>query len=84
MTDVPRGDAPIGGAPAGDASPIDLAELILVERARIRHDLSNPLTAAMTETELLLMDVERGELRDGLERVLSELNRVRDVLQDRG
>ncbi|RMH18966.1 MAG: hypothetical protein D6701_05530 [Gemmatimonadetes bacterium] len=46
-----------------------------------RHDINNPLTAAMAEVQLLLMDVEEpGELRDGLEAIQAQLRRIRDLV----
>lgn len=48
--------------------------------ARVRHDVNNPLTSAMAETQLLLMDVEDGETRESLEVVQEQLRRIRDLM----
>lgn len=52
----------------------------LAEMSRLRHDLNNPLTAAMAETQLLLMDAREGEERESLESLLGQLRRIRDML----
>jgi signal transduction histidine kinase len=52
----------------------------LAEMSRVRHDLNNPLTAAMAETQLLLMDAAEDEARESLEAVLQQLRRIRDML----
>ena len=57
--------------------------LVLDRLARARHDLNNPLTSAMAETQLLLMDAPaEGEAREGLETVEAQLRRIRDMLVD--
>jgi signal transduction histidine kinase len=48
------------------------------EIARIRHDLNNPLTAAMAETQLLRMDLDE----EGLEVVETQLRRLRDLIAE--
>jgi len=48
------------------------------EIARIRHDLNNPLTAAMAETQLMRMDSDD----QGLEVVESQLRRLRDLIAE--
>lgn len=50
---------------------------------KVRHDASNPLTAALGSVQLLLSDpaVEAGEVRDTLEDVERELRRLMDVLR---
>jgi signal transduction histidine kinase len=52
----------------------------LAEMSRLRHDLNNPLTAAMAETQLLLLDVSGDEQRESLESILQQLRRIRDML----
>lgn len=52
----------------------------LAEMARVRHDLNNPLTAAMAEAQLLLMDASGDEERESLESILQQLRRIRDML----
>lgn len=65
-------------------SPAPLLELGVVLRrvARARHDINNPLTSALAETQLLLMDVEDGELREGLETIQRQIRRIRDLVAD--
>lgn len=52
----------------------------LAAMARVRHDLNNPLTAAMAEAQLLLMEAPEGEDRESLEAILQQLRRMRDML----
>jgi signal transduction histidine kinase len=52
----------------------------LREMARLRHDLNNPLTAAMAEAQLLLMDAGDDDARESLEGILQQLRRIRDML----
>lgn len=65
-----------------DAGP--LFDLLAVLRgvARVRHDINNPLTAGLAETQLLLMDVEEeGELRDSLETIQRQLRRIQELVE---
>lgn len=56
---------------------------VLSRLARARHDINNPLTSAMAETQLLLMDAEAdGEMREALETVQTQLRRIRDMVAD--
>lgn len=48
------------------------------EIARIRHDLNNPLTAAMAETQLMRMDSDD----QGLEVIEAQLRRMRDLIAE--
>ena len=48
--------------------------------ARARHDINNPLTSALAETQLLLLDAEDPEVRAGLETVEEQLRRIRDLV----
>lgn len=51
--------------------------------ARIRHDLNNPLTAGMAETQLLLMDVEEdSELGESLTTIHRQLERIQGLVED--
>lgn len=54
--------------------------------ARARHDINNPLTSALAEVQLLLMDLEGegtdGELRESLLLVQAQLRRIRDLVQE--
>jgi len=50
------------------------------ELSRIRHDINNPLTAALAEVQLLLMDAEAGTpTTEALEVVESQLQRIRQL-----
>ncbi len=50
---------------------------------RVRHDASNPLTAALGNVQLLLEDpaVTDETVREGLEVVESELRRLAEILR---
>ncbi len=50
---------------------------------RVRHDASNPLTAALGTVQLLLEDpaVTDESVREGLEVVESELRRLAEILK---
>lgn len=51
--------------------------------ARARHDLNNPLTAAMAEIQLLLMDIDQeSEAGQGLVSVQRQLERIRDMVAE--
>lgn len=53
---------------------------VLREVSRLRHDLNNPLTAALAETQLLLMDDQGDEVRESLEVIQAQLRRLRDLI----
>ncbi|MEX2529005.1 MAG: histidine kinase dimerization/phospho-acceptor domain-containing protein [Gemmatimonadota bacterium] len=72
-------------SPANGAPPRPILELRHSLRmvARIRHDVNNPLTAAMVEVQLLLMDLEEGtELTESVELVQEQLRRIRDEIAE--
>jgi signal transduction histidine kinase len=49
--------------------------------AKLRHDINNPLTAALAEIQLLLMDVEPGsELGETLRAVEAQLRRIGELV----
>jgi signal transduction histidine kinase len=49
--------------------------------SKIRHDVNNPLTAALAETQLLMMDTEEGtEASQSLRMVEHQLHRIRDLI----
>ncbi len=48
--------------------------------SRIRHDLNNPLTAALAETQLLRLDSEE----EGLGVIEEQLRRLRDLILELG
>jgi signal transduction histidine kinase len=78
---VPLGDVrAFADQPGG--SPGSLLELrgVLREISRVRHDVNNPLTSALAETQLLLLDVEDEETRRSLEVIQEQLRRIRDLV----
>ena len=66
-------------AGADDAAVLELRH-VLDRVARGRHDLNNPLTSAMAETQLALMDARDPELRTGLKTIEEQLRRIRDLV----
>ncbi len=57
--------------------------LTLGALARIRHDINNPLTAALAEAQLLLMDAQPGtEMEESLRVVEDQLRRIRDMVAE--
>jgi signal transduction histidine kinase len=60
----------------------DLFELrhVLERVARSRHDLNNPLTSAMAEAQLALLESKEPEVRAGLETIDQQLKRMRDMI----
>lgn len=76
---------PLGGerSPETPASPILELRHSLRMVARIRHDVNNPLTAAMAEVQLLLMDLEEGtEVTESIQVVQEQLRRIRDEIAE--
>jgi signal transduction histidine kinase len=78
-------EALLGRLGVGDDEAVErlpLLELrsVLKEVSRARHDINNPLTAALAETQLLLLDIEEGEVRDAVETVEHQLRRIRDLV----
>lgn len=66
-----------------DDRPLILEFRRILDRiSRARHDLNNPLTSALAETQLLLMDVTDPESREALETVQRQLRRMRDMIQE--
>jgi signal transduction histidine kinase len=64
---------------ADDAHVFELRH-VLTRVARGRHDLNNPLTSAMAEIQLALMDAHDPAIRKGLETVEEQLRRIRDLV----
>jgi signal transduction histidine kinase len=49
----------------------------VIDRIRVaRHDINNPLAAALAETQLLLMDASDPETRRALEAIQAQLRRI--------
>lgn len=53
---------------------------LLARLARARHDVNNPLTVAMAEVQLLLMDEVSPEIRESLEIVQGQLRRIQALV----
>lgn len=66
---------------AQDAAVLELRH-VLQQVGRARHDVNNPLTSAMAETQLALMDARDPVLRQGLEVVEEQLRRIRDLIAE--
>ena len=60
--------------------PILELRTVLKFVSRARHDINNPLTSGLAETQLLLMDIEEGEIRESLEVIQDQLRRIRDLV----
>lgn len=81
---------PVGGealaaraSRAGGEGPLLELHEILRFLSRIRHDINNPLTAGLAETQLLLMDrAEDGEDREALETIERQLRRIQAMVRD--
>jgi signal transduction histidine kinase len=69
-------------AAAGPGADGVLMELgtVLHHVARARHDINNPLTTILAETQLLLLDTEEGALRESLETIERQARRIRDLV----
>ena len=68
---------------SGSSTPSSvLLELraILAEISRARHDINNPLTSALAETQLLMMDDLEAETAESLQIILEQLRRIRDLV----
>ena len=66
-------------APSGTGTLLELPG-VLAEIAKARHDINNPLTSALAEVQILLLDAEDGEVREALETVQEQLRRLRDMV----
>ncbi len=56
---------------------------VLKRISRARHDINNPLTSGLAETQLLLMDAPpKGEMREALDTIQTQLRRIRDMVAD--
>ncbi len=69
----------VDGAAEGAESLLELHG-VLAEISRARHDINNPLTSALAETQILLLDAPDGELRDALDTIQTQLRRIRDLV----
>lgn len=65
-----------------DGLPFELHEVLRFV-ARVRHDINNPLTAGMAETQLLLMDLDgKGEVGESLQTIERQLQRIQALVQE--
>ncbi|MEQ9401788.1 MAG: histidine kinase dimerization/phospho-acceptor domain-containing protein [Longimicrobiales bacterium] len=86
---VGRGHAPSEVADRADDPdrfPQVLVDLprSLADIARARHDVNNPLTSALAETQLALLDQPGGEIQESLEVIQAQLRRIRDLVAATG
>lgn len=71
----------VGAAAGGETTALIELRGVLEQISRSRHDINNPLTSALAESQLLLMDVPAGsELREPVQTVLEQLRRIRDLV----
>ena len=68
--------------PGDGAAEILHLRAVLSELRKARHDINNPLTSALAETQLLLMDAEEGEDREALLQIPTQLRKIRDMVED--
>lgn len=54
----------------------------LAQISKARHDINNPLTSALAETQLLMMDDLGTEAAESLQVILEQLRRIRDLVGD--
>ena len=62
------------------AGPLLELRWILRLVAKARHDINNPLTAGLAETQLVLMDEPKGDLLESLEVIENQLRRIKDLV----
>lgn len=66
----------------GDGPLLELHEILRV-LSRIRHDINNPLTAGLAETQLLLMDKpDDDQDREALETIERQFRRIQAMVRD--
>jgi hypothetical protein len=53
---------------------------VLTEVSKARHDLNNPLTSALAEVQILLMDSDGGLAEESLLTIQEQRRRMRDLL----
>jgi signal transduction histidine kinase len=75
-------DDVLNAARPDSVAPVLELGVVLRHVARARHDINNPLTSALAETQLLLMDVDEGELRESLETIQRQIRRIRDLVAE--
>ncbi len=71
--------------PAAASGTMLELQAVLARIARVRHDVNNPLTSALAEVQLALMDVEGdAAMKEALESVQTQLRRIRDLVASTG
>jgi signal transduction histidine kinase len=68
-----------GTRPAENGVALD-PKNALAEMAKVRHEINNHLTAALAETQLLLMDVTSDELEESYEVIQEQLRKMREAI----
>jgi signal transduction histidine kinase len=71
-------------ASAVGPAPMPLLELtpLLARVAKARHDINNPLTSALAESQLLLLDVQDDRVRQAVETIQRQVRRIRDLVAE--
>jgi signal transduction histidine kinase len=69
------------GDPQGKG-PLHELHWVLRVVAKARHDLNNPLTSGLAETQLLLMDEHPPEVAESLGTIQEQYRRLRDMVAD--
>ena len=64
----------------GDGNHLLELHRVLGEVAKARHDINNPLTSALAEVQILLLDAGEGEERESLETIQAQRRRLRDMV----
>ena len=62
------------------AGPLLELRWILRRVAKARHDINNPLTAGLAETQLALMDGPEGEILESLQVIENQFRRIKDLV----
>lgn len=52
--------------------------------SKLRHTLNNYLTTALAESQMVLMDLEPGEIRDGCLRIDEQLRAIARAVKEAG
>lgn len=66
--------------PSGHRQTLLELRRVLRDAGQLRHDLNNPLTVALAQTQVLLMDDHGDQVREPLEAIQAQLCRIRDII----
>lgn len=66
--------------PSGHREQLLELRRVLGDAGQLRHDLNNPLTVALAQTQVLLMDHPEDQVREPLEMIQAQLYRMRDII----